>query len=320
VYLLNKIYFTREKENSGPLLSVNEVDGRVAEALQVNLRTVSRICGERQKGLPLETPGQKRNKPKKKSEDLPDGIKTSVRNTIYDMKQNGKHSPACKANYNRVSPGALRVPFMTPLPRCHSALATVTNSLAWANLLGLPQKSQNNIIQKEQNFGKRKLKESACIQLNGGVFPNNVLPVKERVNVLKQYYNSLTSENPLQCVYLVETWIYSKGSFKELGKITGHEGTGKRFIVLHAGTKHGFVENASLVFSSTSKSADYHDEMNREMFDKWMTEKLCSCGKWYLSFLRQIAKFRNDFRKSIFNMIILACRIVKRFLKNIAQK
>ncbi|KAJ8917052.1 hypothetical protein NQ315_012971 [Exocentrus adspersus] len=35
-----------------------------------------------------------------------------------------------------------------------------------------------SIIQKEQNFGKRKLKESACIQLNGGVFPNNVFPVK----------------------------------------------------------------------------------------------------------------------------------------------
>ncbi|KAJ8914684.1 hypothetical protein NQ315_017383 [Exocentrus adspersus] len=90
--ILNAIdYFTREKGNSGPLVSVNEVHQRVAEALQVSLRTVSRICGERQKGIPVETPGQKRNKPKKKSEDSPDGIKTSVRNTIYDMKQNEKH-------------------------------------------------------------------------------------------------------------------------------------------------------------------------------------------------------------------------------------
>ncbi|KAJ8910941.1 hypothetical protein NQ315_014947 [Exocentrus adspersus] len=106
--ILNAIdYFTRKKENSGPL--------RVAEALQVSLKTVSRICGERQKGLPVETPGQKRNKPKKKSEDLPDGIKTSVRNTIYDMKQNGKHFPnlAFVRNESTISPehyiGALSI-------------------------------------------------------------------------------------------------------------------------------------------------------------------------------------------------------------------
>ncbi|KAJ8914996.1 hypothetical protein NQ315_002521 [Exocentrus adspersus] len=84
-------YFTREKENNGPLINVTNVQGRVAEALQISRRTISRICVERKQCVPLKTPGQKRNKTKKKTEDLPDGIKAAVRSTIYDMKANGKH-------------------------------------------------------------------------------------------------------------------------------------------------------------------------------------------------------------------------------------
>ncbi|KAJ8913779.1 hypothetical protein NQ315_002685 [Exocentrus adspersus] len=233
------------KENSGPLLSVNEVDGRVAEALQVSLRTVSRICGERQRGIPLETPGQKRNKPKKKSEDLPDGIKTSVRNIIYDMKQNGKHV----------------------------TIKTINKELKRKEIVHISNASLGRLLKTIGFKYKMENHRRYLCELSHVAY--------QRVNFLRQYYNNLTSKNPLQCVYLDETWIYSKGSFKRTLQDNsikscrkGHEGTGKRFIVFHAGTKHGFVENASLVFSSTSKSADYHDSMNREMFEKWMTEKL----------------------------------------------
>jgi transposase len=54
----------------------------------------------------------------------------------------------------------------------------------------------------------------------------------------------------------------------------GHTSSGKRFVVLHAGTKNGFVENASLLFSTKSKSADYHDSMDQHSFKKWVLEKL----------------------------------------------
>ncbi|KAJ8914698.1 hypothetical protein NQ315_017407 [Exocentrus adspersus] len=91
----------------------------------------------------------------------------------------------------------------------------------------------------------------------------------------------LTSENPLQCVYFDETWMYSKESLKRTWQDDsikscrkGHESNGKRFSVFHPGTKHGFVENASLVFSTASKSADCHDSMNRQMYEKWVAEKL----------------------------------------------
>lgn len=47
-----------------------------------------------------------------------------------------------------------------------------------------------------------------------------------------------------------------------------------RYIVLHAGGKDGFVPNASLIFGTKSKLADYHGDMNGEMFLKWVEEQL----------------------------------------------
>lgn len=47
-----------------------------------------------------------------------------------------------------------------------------------------------------------------------------------------------------------------------------------RYIVLHAGSEDGFVENASLVFKSGTKSGDYHDSMNSANFEKWFEEQL----------------------------------------------
>ena len=42
-----------------------------------------------------------------------------------------------------------------------------------------------------------------------------------------------------------------------------------RYIVLHAGTSNGFIDEAALVFSSNTKNPDYHGEMNQQNFLKW---------------------------------------------------
>ena len=47
-----------------------------------------------------------------------------------------------------------------------------------------------------------------------------------------------------------------------------------RFIIVHAGSKDGFVENAALVFKAGQCTGDYHGQMNKENFIKWLTEKL----------------------------------------------
>lgn len=49
---------------------------------------------------------------------------------------------------------------------------------------------------------------------------------------------------------------------------------GERLIILHIGSRNGFVPDGELVFRSKKNSADYHDEMNGDHFGEWMQEIL----------------------------------------------
>ncbi|XP_050516569.1 uncharacterized protein LOC126891436 [Diabrotica virgifera virgifera] len=46
-------------------------------------------------------------------------------------------------------------------------------------------------------------------------------------------------------------------------------GKGKRLIVLHIGSKDGFVDNGLLLFES-KKTGDYHEDMNSDVFEQWL--------------------------------------------------
>ena len=48
---------------------------------------------------------------------------------------------------------------------------------------------------------------------------------------------------------------------------------GERLIVLHAGSKAGFLKGTELVWKAKSSTGDYHDEMNGDNFFKWVKEK-----------------------------------------------
>ncbi|CAG9789922.1 unnamed protein product [Diatraea saccharalis] len=83
-----------------------------------------------------------------------------------------------------------------------------------------------------------------------------------------------------QIVYLDETYVHQNYKVKKSWQgpsttgVTTKISSGKRHIVVHAGSEEGFVPGALLVFSSKSKSADYHDDMNSSNFMKWVREKL----------------------------------------------
>lgn len=47
-----------------------------------------------------------------------------------------------------------------------------------------------------------------------------------------------------------------------------------RSIVVHAGGRQGFIQDANLIFTSKVNSADYHGEMNEANFMKWFEEQL----------------------------------------------
>ncbi|GJQ69422.1 hypothetical protein Trydic_g6537 [Trypoxylus dichotomus] len=70
-------------------------------------------------------------------------------------------------------------------------------------------------------------------------------------------------------VFLDETWIYSKGNkirswqddtIESVHKPEGYDG--KRFMVAYTRSEQGFINRASLIFASNSKTADYHSAMD----------------------------------------------------------
>lgn len=102
----------------------------------------------------------------------------------------------------------------------------------------------------------------------------------KRIQFLREYTENQKDHFSLKPVVLDETWIFSKGAFRKswqdesLQTVRKKTGEGVRYIVLHAGSEDGFVENASLLFKSGRTSGDYHDSMNCKNFEKWFTEQL----------------------------------------------
>lgn len=95
------------------------------------------------------------------------------------------------------------------------------------------------------------------------------------LNILRQNRNE---GRPI--VYLDETYIHASYSVNKCWQMENEQGVlksdsvGARWIIVHAGGEMGFIPNAQLIFKSQSKSGDYHDDMNRTNFMKWLKDKL----------------------------------------------
>lgn len=91
---------------------------------------------------------------------------------------------------------------------------------------------------------------------------------------------NLPPELQKEIIYLDERYIHSSYKLKKCWQSVDIKGVkqniakGKRYIIVHAGSEKGFVPNALLIFSGTNKNEDYHSEMNKTNFTKWVTEKL----------------------------------------------
>jgi transposase len=83
-----------------------------------------------------------------------------------------------------------------------------------------------------------------------------------------------------QIIYIDETYVHQHYKLKKSWQgpstsgVTSKISSGKRHIIVHAGSEEGFVPGALLVFSTKSKLADYHDDMNSSNFMKWLEEML----------------------------------------------
>jgi hypothetical protein len=100
----------------------------------------------------------------------------------------------------------------------------------------------------------------------------------KRIQYLKQLEEFIAEGRPI--FFTDESYIHTS----HLPSYSWSDGTtrgvklsvakGKRLIMVHAGSKDGFVQNGLLLFPSGSKSGDYHADMNWTNFDKWTTDHL----------------------------------------------
>lgn len=236
-------YFTMEKNNNGPMLPIQQVQKRVTEALKISeTKLQSVLRQEKNENKENAECVKYKQRVSLKSVDVSEAQKWDIRNVIYDMCANKKH---------------ITLDTLLSEIQCKHILDTGRSSLC---------KLLHNIGFK---FTKDDNRRALCEKKH---------VVEMRTRFLRNF--AKLSAEGYKFVYLDETWIFSRGGCKRVWhdndpksvKNTG--GVGKRFIVLHAGSEDGFINDASLVFSSKSKSDDYHDSMNANLFEKWLQEKL----------------------------------------------
>lgn len=233
-------YFEREQQNNGPLLPLNRIVERVAEALDIGRNTVSRITREKigQEGTSenkLSTPNKKRTKVKPIT-DLDEFAKDAIRNHIYDY-------------YRRME-----------LP----TLLKLLKSLKEAELFKGGITSLRNVI-KDIGFVYKKVNKRKIIMERTDI-------ALARCTFLRKAKNIVDWS---KVVFLDETWLnanhtvgksWTDDTAQSCTKVP--EGKGERLIICHAGTASGFVPNCLLAFKS-KKTTEYHEEMNYEKFKVW---------------------------------------------------
>lgn len=106
----------------------------------------------------------------------------------------------------------------------------------------------------------------------------------ERSDIVLQGINFLRTikelrDNCRTIVYTDETFVHSCHSTakcwqsKDVG-LNVPFSKGERMIIVHAGSKNGFIPGAALIYKASSSTGDYHNEMNFDNFMKWLEQKL----------------------------------------------
>lgn len=104
----------------------------------------------------------------------------------------------------------------------------------------------------------------------------------KRIEYLKKITDNrnLPEELRKEIVYLDESYVHQSYKLQkcwqsiDVSGVKHNVSKGKRYIIVHAGSEKGFIPNALLIFTGANKNADYHSEMNKSNFTKWVEQKL----------------------------------------------
>lgn len=255
--IVYKVYTFLKQLSTQPNLTADffkNTQIRTAEACGLSERTVRRICSEAKEKTEESTSvmlfksprkGYKRAKIVSEIDDFDSDV---VRRTVHEFYDRGEY------------------------PTAQLILNALRQKINYSGCLRSMQYLLKNLkfSYKKCNDGRKFLMER-----------NDIVAL--RCKFLREICTLRGMKDDRPVVYIDETWVNQNHSRSMIWQNEhGTEGlkvpTGKggRLIVCHAGcARYGFIQGSKLVFrSNTGNTADYHSQMNAEVFKKWFIELL----------------------------------------------
>ncbi|XP_028036142.1 uncharacterized protein LOC114247384 [Bombyx mandarina] len=246
IVLKVRAFCEREKANQAPLIRLDQVRARVAAMTGMSEKTVSRITKEGEVAVStsqkLKSPGKHRQK--RKTVDLDDFDLCALRNKIHEMYTVRK-----------------------VVPTLNKLLIELRNDINFGGGRTTLWKILKRIGFQYKKCGSKR----------------NILMERHDIVAWRRKYIDTMRINRVEgrpIVFLDETYIHASYAVQKCWQKGDEDGVltryspGTRWIIVNAGGEMGFISNAQSIFKSQSKSGDYHDDMNRTNFMKWLSEKL----------------------------------------------
>lgn len=249
--IISNVYSFMKSEAKNNTLSIplSNARRRTAAAVGFSERVVTKINSELKKINSGEEVGSfatpnKIRKRKKPVTGVDEFDKSVIRRHVYEFHLKKKQLPTTKLLLNELRES---IDFQGGLSSLRSILREL--GFKW-------RKTQNN---------RRLLIETNDIR-------------EKRISYLRALKRYRESGRPI--IFLDETYVLSSTVKSMSWSDDSNQGVkvplskGDRMIIIHAGGEKGFVPNALLMWKASCHTGDYHDNVNTEMFTKWLKEKL----------------------------------------------
>jgi transposase len=251
--IISNVYAFMKEEASKKMCTIpmTKARERTAAATGVSVRVVSKINKEletlksREDGhsKTFSTPGKHRKKSRPIT-DLDDFDKGVLRRLVYDFHVTKKRLPTAEL-------------LRAAMQEATDFRGGVTSMKKILKQIGFQwKKTENN---------RKLLVERLDIR-------------EKRISYLTQIKRYREEGRPV--VYMDESYVLSSHVAGKIWADTSGKGLhapvskGDRLIIIHAGGEKGFVPNALTMWKAGQSSGDYHHQMNKNNFEKWVKDRL----------------------------------------------
>lgn len=238
-------FFERELEQNQRIILSCPVE-RTAEAFDISDRTVRRICAKLESGEAFEDDTRNRDMV------VPEYFIPVIRQTITQMYVDNKH-----------------VTVTTLLAELTTARVTRSSGWKWSRAtLHRFLTTKMRYTHGSRSTYYEQLKENASVAAQRSKYIREIKAYRSQGRPIYYQDETWAKKNMTP----INVWVDECGS----GGFKVPIGQGGRSVICHVGGASGFVENTKLIFrgSKSLKDADYHTEMNSNVFLDWMERRV----------------------------------------------